>query len=84
MNVKTNINTDFTDETIRVITAMCMVNTEGLIIAGSSSMKNINYPNDIDLHQIIDLCYKTKKIAIQELVYYFRKMIANLIRSTTT
>ena len=79
MNVKTDIEKDLTNETIQVINAMCMISDDGLILAGSSSLKNMKYPNDIDLHQIVDVNYKTKKIAICELVYYFQKMITKLM-----
>ena len=80
MNIKIDIDNDFTDEAIAIIRSMCMPNqsTDGLIIAGSSSLKNMNYPNDIDLHQIVDVSYKTKDMAKTQLVYYFRKMILNL------
>lgn len=76
--VKTNINYDFSIQVVDVIKAMCMINTNGLIMAGSSSYKNIDYPNDIDLHQIVDVGYANKNIAIKQLVSYFTKMIIHL------
>jgi hypothetical protein len=78
MNVQTEIQKDFSNEIQNVINGMCMINNDGLIIAGSSGLKNMMYPNDIDLHQIVDVSYKTKKIAVKELVNYFQKMITRL------
>ena len=78
MNVQTEIQKDFSNEIQHVINGMCMINNDGLIIAGSSGLKNMMYPNDIDLHQIVDVSYKTKKIAVKELVNYFQKMITRL------
>ena len=66
MNVQTEIQKDFSNEIQHVINGMCMINNDGLIIAGSSGLKNMMYPNDIDLHQIVDVSYKTKKIAVKE------------------
>jgi uncharacterized protein YqgQ len=78
MNVDTEIKMNFTNETQQVINAMCMISNDGLILAGSSSQKNMKYPNDIDLHQIVDVNYKTRALAIRELVHYFQKMIEKL------